>query len=253
MSTALRVGLNYVLVKQESSYDPIQGAQTVSVYEGDLDGIALAIDSLEGYQRFEVDQTDPPIVRLTVYSPAPTEQPVFELLSNHIEKDIYELPTFKVITLHDLKVLAKFMKNPIEGADPAFTGTGPQLAAALNLYILLTTGTKKFFDDQVVLRYQVTVSTAAQVTMAYGNSKKVFTPDQLLNPAISNLIIPEGILLSIAQIEAPTFAPIDDTHTLLWGWYKHRPTSRVTRRGQVVVTGEYWLAPWDLVVYEHVP
>jgi hypothetical protein len=247
MSTAIRQGQQYTAVAVRAIYDPLRGGQIVIDYEGTATGINALIATLYSYERYEIGTSDPPIYRITVYTPDPADAPVWELLANLKEKDIFEHPDSKAISVANINKLIKWTKSSDPTTEPSFTADGTQTAAT-NLYNLVRNGTRKYFTEEYVLRYTLTATNAVQLNLAYANTDKIFTPAQLANPGTSGITLPAGISASIGNIPAKT-APSN----WVWGWLKRAPTARQTSLGKVVITGEWWLDLWSTFVYQAMP
>lgn len=243
---AVRTGLNFALSETRIIYDVVRGAQVINIYEGDADGIQSVINGLQNYERYEVDQ-DGPKIRITVYTPSSEEAPVWELLSNYKEKSITEHPAFANVTSHDLKAILQFVRNPTPDADPAITATGDAGTSASLLYQFLLRKKDRWFLEDYVLRYSITISNALSLDLAYSNTDKTFTPSAITNPSISGINIPPGIALSMSRIPAKT-----GDSEFIWSWLKRPPQSRQTQIGKVVVTGEWWLSTWPKTLYPNV-
>lgn len=258
MSSATRVGQASAVVGGKATYDPLRGGQIINVYEGDETGVNAIISGLVEYQRYDLDNSDAPIFRLTVYSPDPytangvaippgasVETYVWELLANLKEKDLSEHPTFAALSDETIAIIQNFLKKPTPGTDPAIIN-GSEVTLGLRYYKMLLRGVKKFFTEEYVLRYTVAASNKRLLNMAYANTDRTFTASSASAFAsAAGLDLPTGIAAAINTIPSKT-APADD---YWWSWLKRAPTSRQRVIGKVEITAEYWLDIWQKDLY----
>jgi|GEM_PF-6364656 len=234
-TTATRVGASWAVVEQASFYDILRGTTTVTVYEGDVIGINELLGSLQYYERLELSNGDAPKLRLTVYAPDLAEAPVFELLANQKERDMYEHEVWDAVTDDDVRGIVQAIKKPENGA-PDVSSLG------LELYSYIFHGYKKFFDWDYVLRYQLSVSNAATLSFTYGNTGRTLTKAQMLASVPGG--VPAGIQTAIDSIPNKT-APTG----FAFGWLKTPPVTRQTQLGRVVIDQQWWLNIWPTRIF----
>lgn len=243
MSYSIETGASWVLRETRLTYDIIRGAQVINVYEGTPAGLNSVIRGLRGWERYELDSSDSPRCRLTVYTPDPAEAPVWEVLSNLKQVRARELPQFSSVSSANLDQIQQYFENP--GLSPNFTG--PDASLANQLWLLEKSNKDIAFSEDVVLRYSFTVTNARQIALQYANYDAIFSHSALLTPAKSALVIPAGIRVSLNAAALP--APTSSDANMLWGWLKRKPTSRQTQIGKVLISGEWWLGWWNVLLY----
>lgn len=252
MSNAKYIGNPALAYRVRTERDPQRGVRQSIVYECATEADADVITAGTAVDQQWIKEPDPPGWRVTVYTPDATTNPegpfdvqnVWELLNNRVEKDLYEHPKSKAIDDENIKAIRRFLKSPVEGADPALIEPTTR-AEAQKLFDLLLKGTNKYTTGEFVLRYTVTVSNRAAVSASFEDVEKLFTQTQLITHP-NGVTPPAGIGFSLSSIPAKS-APTG----YLWSWLKIAPTVRYDR-GKIVISQEFWLDLWSTWIYTQV-
>jgi hypothetical protein len=251
MSTAKYIGDPSLAVRVRTERDPVRGIRQAAVYQFATELEASTFIGTLALNQQWVKEPEPPGWQVTVYTPDipegegdPDQNDVYELFSNHIEKDLYEHPRSKLIHENNITALRKFMKSPVEDATPAFTDA-TTLDEALKLWRLIHKGSTKFAQDEYVFRYTVTVSSRAALNASFSNVGKLLTNSEVVG-ALPGGALPTGIGFAISDIPTPASIPTD----YVWRWLKKAPIVRQSLPGKITITQEFWLDLWSTYIYE---
>lgn len=254
------VGKHSGLYSTAISKDAQRGKRATQVYTGTLaamEGIAAQIDRLVPLLEYQIEPVDPPLYRIIIRAPdaqdgsAADVQSTWELLSNAVQKDVFEHPISMALPLNILGDLHAFVDSGKTEIPVWIQFDLPDLAPpdAFSLFDLLDRGTRHYQSHNYVLRHTQTVSEDADIEIAFAHTGLIFTTADISPGGTWDQQIPTTLLWSTKNIIPFPFTKDDAPDGYAWGWLKQSPQVDQVAGNKWRIQDEWWFDLWSTFLY----
>ena len=234
--------------------DPARGPTTETIYEGTFDAVLAAEATLTNVA-YDADYSNPPVARLTIYSPDygdTNDDPnsiiltTFDLLANTSQRSGYEHRKSLAISASSPETI-RVIKTAIR------KNTAPSVALtdnSLKLYNHMLNGQDQFVDSQFVFKLTQYISRRAVIGIAYSGVNKIYTSASLIAETNPTGIYAAAIGFAFEAVRDSVYGGIDNVPAgFTLGWLKQAPTITTVADNKSAVSIEYWLEAWSQYYY----
>ena len=244
-----------------------QGTNTVEVWEGTRAGAETAVGSLAAYQDWSYEETNPPLVRLTVRTPDAltgdsSETFRWEMPGQEVERDLFEHPLALFLSPGQVLAIRQWIKDPPTAEEDELLPDAVKFEdgrhmlgiataeIATSIYALLKRGTEAYWDAQYSLKLTRTVGSRYAVDAADIAPLSIYQIGDIVAEAnINNTPMPSRMQYKAERIpeQYPLGTVLQNTKFFreggpwIWGWLKKPSSETQLTRGKIEITTEWVL------------